>query len=124
MNSSNARGISPRGRPVAVRPLAKPKPCSNPKAKATTQGCRIVRLVSPRHERTISGPRNRMLSAMAALSGSTGMYASLCRQTSADRLVDAISALTEFDQHAALRQIVFLYRGTLTRSDGIVARTR
>lgn len=34
--------------------------------------------------------------------------------------VDAISALTEFDQHAALRQIEFLYRGTLTRSEGIV----
>ncbi len=38
--------------------------------------------------------------------------------------VDGISALTEFDQHAALRQIAFLYRGTLTRSDGIVARAR
>ncbi len=36
--------------------------------------------------------------------------------------VDAISALTEFDQHAALRQITFLYRGILTRSDGIVVR--
>jgi nicotinamidase-related amidase len=35
--------------------------------------------------------------------------------------VDAVSALTEFDQHAALRQVTFLYRGTLTRSDGIVA---
>src|SRR5262249_103229 len=36
--------------------------------------------------------------------------------------VDAVSALTEFDQQAALRQIAFLYRGTLTRSDGIAAR--
>ena len=36
--------------------------------------------------------------------------------------VDAVSALTEFDQQAALRQIAFLYRGTLTRSAGIVAR--
>ena len=35
--------------------------------------------------------------------------------------IDAISALTEFDQQAALRQIAFLYRGTLTRSGGIVA---
>lgn len=35
--------------------------------------------------------------------------------------VDAISALTEFDQRAALRQIAFLYRGTLTRGDGISA---
>jgi len=35
--------------------------------------------------------------------------------------VDAVSALTEFDQQAALRQVAFLYRGTLTRSDGIVA---
>jgi nicotinamidase-related amidase len=34
--------------------------------------------------------------------------------------VDAVSALTEFDQQAALRQIAFLYRGTLTRSSGIV----
>jgi len=34
--------------------------------------------------------------------------------------VDAVSALTEFDQQAALRQIAFLYRGTLTRSDGII----
>lgn len=38
--------------------------------------------------------------------------------------VDAISALTEFDQHAALRQIAFLYRGTLTRSDGIALERR
>jgi nicotinamidase-related amidase len=38
--------------------------------------------------------------------------------------VDAVSALTEFDQHAALRQIAFLYRGTLTRSDGIVTERR
>lgn len=36
--------------------------------------------------------------------------------------VDAISALTEFDQRAALRQIQFLYRGTLVRSGGITAR--
>jgi nicotinamidase-related amidase len=36
--------------------------------------------------------------------------------------VDAISALTEFDQRAALRQIAFLYRGTLVRSDGITGR--
>lgn len=36
--------------------------------------------------------------------------------------VDAISALTEFDQHAALRQIAFLYRGTITRSEGVSAR--
>ncbi len=38
--------------------------------------------------------------------------------------VDAVSALTEFDQHAALRQIAFLYHGRLVRSDGIVARSR
>lgn len=36
--------------------------------------------------------------------------------------VDAISALTEFDQRAALRQIAFLYRGTLVRSDGVSGR--
>lgn len=36
--------------------------------------------------------------------------------------VDAVSALTEFDQRAALRQIEFLYRGTLVRSDGISGR--
>ena len=36
--------------------------------------------------------------------------------------VDAVSALTEFDQRAALRQITFLYRGTLVRSDGVAAR--
>jgi nicotinamidase-related amidase len=35
--------------------------------------------------------------------------------------VDAVSAITEFDQHAAFRQISFLYRGVLTRSDGIEA---
>jgi hypothetical protein len=33
--------------------------------------------------------------------------------------VDAVSALTVFDQHAAFRQIAFLYRGTLVRSDGV-----
>jgi nicotinamidase-related amidase len=35
--------------------------------------------------------------------------------------VDAVSALTEFDQQAALRQIEFLYRGTLVTSGGIAA---
>jgi nicotinamidase-related amidase len=36
---------------------------------------------------------------------------------------DAVSALTEFDQQAALRQIAYLYRGMLTTSGGItVAR--
>ena len=33
--------------------------------------------------------------------------------------VDAVSAITEFDQHATFRQIAFLYRGALTRSDAI-----
>jgi nicotinamidase-related amidase len=33
--------------------------------------------------------------------------------------VDAVSAITEFDQHVAFRQIAFLYRGTLTRSHAI-----
>ena len=50
LNRSSARGISACGRPIAVRPLAKPKPCSRPKANATTHGWRIVRLVSPRHD--------------------------------------------------------------------------
>ena len=36
--------------------------------------------------------------------------------------VDAVSALEEFDQQAAFRQIAFLYRGTLTRSEGVTAR--
>jgi nicotinamidase-related amidase len=36
--------------------------------------------------------------------------------------VDAISALTEFDQRATLRQISFLYRGVLVRSDGVSGR--
>ena len=36
--------------------------------------------------------------------------------------VDAVSALEEFDQQAAFRQIAFLYRGTLTRSEGITVR--
>ena len=33
--------------------------------------------------------------------------------------VDAVSAITEFDQHAAFRQVAFLYRGALTRSEAI-----
>ena len=33
---------------------------------------------------------------------------------------DAISALTPFDQAAALRQISFVYQGTVTRSSGII----
>ncbi len=33
--------------------------------------------------------------------------------------VDGVSALSEFDQRAALRQISFLYRGLLVRSDAI-----
>jgi hypothetical protein len=35
----------------------------------------MVKLVSPFQRRTISGPRNRMLSAMAALSGRAGALA-------------------------------------------------
>ena len=42
--------MSPGGRPMAVRPLAKPKPCRRPKAKATTHGRRMVKLVSPRQD--------------------------------------------------------------------------
>ncbi|MGH2349033.1 MAG: cysteine hydrolase family protein [bacterium] len=33
--------------------------------------------------------------------------------------VDAVSALTPFDLHAAIRQISFLYRGTITRSSAL-----
>ncbi len=33
---------------------------------------------------------------------------------------DGISALTEFDQIAALRQMDFLYKGKITTSDGVV----
>lgn len=36
--------------------------------------------------------------------------------------VDAVSALTEFDQRAALRQLTFLYRGTLVQSRGVSVR--
>lgn len=32
---------------------------------------------------------------------------------------DAVSALTPFDMHAALRQVSFLYRGTVTRTEAI-----
>ena len=42
---------------------------------STTQGWRRVKLVSPRQVRTISGPRNRMLRAMAAFSGTAGTSA-------------------------------------------------
>ncbi|MFA0759559.1 MAG: hypothetical protein PVTTEEND_000782 [Candidatus Fervidibacter sp.] len=35
---------------------------------------------------------------------------------------DGISALTDFDMEAALRQIHFLYRGTITTADGIVVK--
>jgi nicotinamidase-related amidase len=33
---------------------------------------------------------------------------------------DGISALTKFDQIAALRQIDFLYKGKITTTDGVV----
>ncbi|WP_054853655.1 isochorismatase family cysteine hydrolase [Vulcanisaeta distributa] len=33
--------------------------------------------------------------------------------------IDGISALNEFDYYAALRQISFLYKGTLTKVDGV-----
>ncbi|MFP3485625.1 MAG: isochorismatase family cysteine hydrolase [Vulcanisaeta sp.] len=33
--------------------------------------------------------------------------------------IDGISALNEFDYYAALRQITFLYKGVLTRVDGV-----
>lgn len=36
--------------------------------------------------------------------------------------VDAVSALTPFDQRAAFRQIAFLYRGTLVQSGGVSVR--
>ena len=64
-----------RGRPALVSALAKPKPWMRPKTNATTQGWRIVKLVWPRHERTISGPRKKIESAIAALSGRTGASA-------------------------------------------------
>ncbi len=35
--------------------------------------------------------------------------------------VDAISALNEFDMELTLRQVSFLFQGTLTRADGLVA---
>ena len=69
---TSASGRSLRGRPASVSAVAKPKPCRSPNANATTQGWRIVKLVSPRHTRTISGPRNRMMSAIAAFSGGSG----------------------------------------------------
>ena len=65
----------PTSRPVLVRALANPKPCNRPKAKATTQGGWMVKLVSPRQERTISGPRKRILRAIAAFRGGTGTFA-------------------------------------------------
>jgi len=65
LNITSVTGISAAGTPRALSPLAKPKPCNSPKAKATTHGCRIVRLVSPRQQRTISGPRKRMLRAIS-----------------------------------------------------------
>ncbi|NTW36770.1 MAG: hypothetical protein HGB17_11685, partial [Syntrophobacteraceae bacterium] len=65
LKKRSARGISTLGMPVVERPLAKPNPCSSPNRKATTQGYRIVRLVSPFQERTISGPRKRIDNAMA-----------------------------------------------------------
>src|SRR5208337_286391 len=72
---TKASGSSCRGSPALVSALAKPKPWSSPKVKATTQGWRIVKLVCPRHDRTISGPRKRMLNAIAAFSGRTGTSA-------------------------------------------------
>ncbi|NLG68606.1 MAG: cysteine hydrolase [Firmicutes bacterium] len=35
--------------------------------------------------------------------------------------IDAVSALTPFDMEAALRQVAFLFKGLITRSDAIVA---
>ena len=72
LKSSNASGISSFGRPSSARPVAKPRPCSRPNANATTHGWRIVKLLWPRQARTISGPRNTMLRAIAAFSGSSG----------------------------------------------------
>ena len=43
--------------------------------KATSQGRAIVKLRSPRQVRAISGPRNRIESAIAALSGSIAGWA-------------------------------------------------
>ncbi|HEY8425696.1 MAG TPA: isochorismatase family cysteine hydrolase [Limnochordales bacterium] len=36
--------------------------------------------------------------------------------------MDAVSALTAFDMEAALRQVAFLFKGLITRSDAIVVR--
>src|SRR5208337_489157 len=72
LNITSAKGISPAGRPSALSPLAKPKPCNSPNAKATIHGCRVVTLVWPLRERTISTPRIKIESAMAALSGGPG----------------------------------------------------
>lgn len=35
--------------------------------------------------------------------------------------IDAVSALTPFDMESAIRQVAFLFRGLITRSDAIVA---
>src|SRR5271165_7222089 len=75
LNITSAKGISPAGRPSALSPLAKPKPCNSPNAKATIHGCRVVTLVWPLRERTISIPRIRIENAMAALSGGAGRCA-------------------------------------------------
>src|SRR3984893_5596863 len=75
LNITSAKGISAAGTPRALSPLAKPKPCNSPKAKATIHGCRMVMPVLPLPERTISIPRIRIENAMAALSGGPGRCA-------------------------------------------------
>src|SRR5450631_1900170 len=96
LKETSASGSSCLGKPALVSALAKPKPCSSPNANATTQGWRIVKLVSPRHERTISGPRNRMLNAIAAFSGMTGTSAYPSVAMASVILCATVNAVTVF----------------------------
>ena len=103
LNSSSASGISARGRPSPVRPLAKPKPCSSPKRNATAQGCRRVKLEPPRQVRTISGPRNRIESAIAALSGAAGTETTLKVAAASAMLCETVNAVIVFTSIHRLR---------------------
>jgi hypothetical protein len=54
LNKSTAAGISPAGKPSAASPLANPSPCNRPNRSATSQGWRMVRLLSPRQTRWLA----------------------------------------------------------------------
>ena len=74
LKNSSATGICPAGKPISLNAPAKPKPCSSPNAKATSQGARAARPSRPWRACTISAATNTIESAITASTGADGTW--------------------------------------------------